>query len=195
MAKTEPIRNIKKVKAIQNMLKGQEKWRDYAMFTLGINFGLRIQDLLSLRVKHVIDIEGNVRSHFKIKEQKTGKDNIIKINKRSKEVVKELINETGIGKLRNNYLFYNTRKKRGEDNISRVQAYTLINRWCEKVGITEKTIGTHTLRKTHGYLAWKQGNPIESIQEKFKHSTPATTRRYIGVNQKNVDDVYDSVSI
>ena len=58
MNRVEPIRDARKISAIKNLLKGAERWRDYTLFVLGINFGLRIDDLLSLQVKDVVDESG-----------------------------------------------------------------------------------------------------------------------------------------
>jgi len=53
--KVEPIRSLKDIQFIRRML--QEKSRDLALFTLGINTNLRASDLLKLRVYQVRDIE------------------------------------------------------------------------------------------------------------------------------------------
>ncbi len=55
MAKVQPIRDLKRIKAIKNMLKGSGTPRNYLLFTLGINFALRISDLLKLRIADVLD--------------------------------------------------------------------------------------------------------------------------------------------
>ena len=47
----EPIREIKDIKRIKRNLK--DKPRDLLLFTLGINNGLRIGDLLKLKVQDV----------------------------------------------------------------------------------------------------------------------------------------------
>ena len=51
----EPIRDIKKVTQIKNMLKGEKKIRDLLLFELGINSALRISDLLGIQVKDLFD--------------------------------------------------------------------------------------------------------------------------------------------
>jgi hypothetical protein len=42
----EPIRDRKKIAQIKNLLRGQERFRDLLLFTVGINTALRISDLL-----------------------------------------------------------------------------------------------------------------------------------------------------
>ena len=55
----QPIRDKKQIEAIKRHLKGNEYGlRDLCLFTLGINSGLRISDLLKLKVGDVVDAGG-----------------------------------------------------------------------------------------------------------------------------------------
>ena len=78
--------------------------------------------------------------------------------------------------------------------IQRDQAYKIINAAAREIGIKE-TIGTHTLRKTFGYHAYKSGIAIEVLQKLFDHSTPGITLRYIGITQDDLDDVYLNLNL
>ena len=66
--------------------------------------------------------------------------------------------------------------------------------WGEAVGIKER-IGTHSLRKTWGYHARMKGVPLELIQAKFGHSSPAVTRRYIGITADEIAAIEDKVCL
>lgn len=177
-----------------NLLKGKENWKDYALFVLGINFGLRIGDLLQVQVKNVREDSGYIKDSFEIKERKTGKYNSIEINKAAKEALELLFERTKIGKNSDNYLIYNTQSYPiGSESISRIQAYRLIRKWCEEIGLTGLNVGTHTLRKTFGYHAWKNGISIEALREKFKHESTSTTREYLGIEKKDVKETYHSL--
>ena len=70
----EPIRDSGKVRDIADYLKTQSK-RNWFLFMLGIYGGRRIQDNLALRVE---DLRG--KTHMRIREGKTGKDVLLKIN-------------------------------------------------------------------------------------------------------------------
>ena len=76
--------------------------------------------------------------------------------------------------------------QRGENAITRVQAYRIISQACEKAGITAR-IGTHTLRKTFGYHFYKEKKDIALLQSILNHSSPSVTLRYIGINQDIID--------
>ena len=73
----DPIRADKDIKKVKRLLK--DNTRDLLLFTMGINNGLRISDLLKLKVGDVRDIKPG--QTFKVKETKTGKMNILMINK------------------------------------------------------------------------------------------------------------------
>ena len=72
-----PIRKIEDVQAIKKLL--SDKPRDLLLFTIGINNGLRVGDLLRLRVKDVRYLKEG--QYANIKESKTGKTNILMVNK------------------------------------------------------------------------------------------------------------------
>ena len=134
----QPIRDKQKIEEIKSVLK-ENGTRDLLLFSMGINTGLRISDLLKLRV---IDVRG--KSHVEIKEQKTGKVKRFPIL----GGLQVLIDDYTRNRSLSNYLF---ESRNGINKpITRVMAYIIINNACRKCGITDN-IGTHTLRKTFGY--------------------------------------------
>jgi site-specific recombinase XerD len=78
--------------------------------------------------------------------------------------------------------------------ISRVHAWFVLNKAARAVGI-EGRIGTHTLRKTFGYYAYKQGTDITLLQQLFNHAAPSITLRYIGITQDDIDQVYIKMNL
>jgi len=187
----EPIRDIEKIKSIKNTLLKLNKWRDYLLFVTGLNFGLRIGDLLKIQVKDLVEYDGQIKERFNIIEEKTKKKNVIKINSEVKSALKIVIKETNLSDNLNNYIIYNTRNRNSP--ISRVQAYKIVCKWCDYVGLGHLAIGTHTLRKSWGYHAHKKGISIEVIQAKYMHNSTSTTRQYLGIEQKDVSAAYDKV--
>ena len=59
----------------------------------------------------------------------------------------------------------------------------------------EGAIGMHTLRKTFGYWAYKQGIDIILLMKIFNHSSPSITLRYIGITQEDINNVYISLNL
>ena len=175
MKYVQPIRDKNKIEEIKSYLK-QNGSRDLLLFTMGINTGLRISDLLKLRV---IDVRN--KSHVEIKEQKTAKTKRFPLLGN----LQSMIEEYARGRLDNEYLF---RSREGANKpITRVMAYLIINEACHKAEIID-SIGTHTLRKTFGYHHYQQFHDVAILQYLLNHSSPSITLRYIGITQDNVEN-------
>ncbi len=184
----EPIRDKNKIKAMKAILKSTSI-RNYLLFTLGINSGLRISDLLKLKISDVSN--GKIKDNIYIREQKTNKEKVFEVNKSSKDAIKEYL--TSLGKYEIDWYLF---KSREGDNkpISRMQAYDILNDAAKLCGITDK-IGTHTLRKTFGYHARINGTDLSVIQDIFNHSSPGITKRYIGITQDEKKQVYLNLNL
>ena len=183
----QPIKNLKQIETIKKLLK-QQNLRDYCLFTVGINSGLRISDLLNLTVNDVID-KDKIKDRIRLREKKTNKFKDFHLSDNAKSSIREYL------KTRNykpNEPLFLSRKNKGF--LLRQQAYKIINDVAKAIGIKDK-IGTHTLRKTFGYHAYNNGYDITLIQKLFNHSTPAITLRYIGITQEELDDVYLSLDL
>jgi integrase len=173
MELVQPIRD----KELINKFKGEllkSGFRDYMLFVIGINTGLRISDILELRVT---DVKG--RTHISITEKKTKKNKRFLINSMLRQEIDRYIE----GMTENEYLF---KSQKGENKpISRIQAYRILNNVANKLAMEE--IGTHTLRKTFGYWHYQQNKDVAILQDIFNHSAPSVTLRYIGITDDNKD--------
>lgn len=184
----EPIRSKIKIEQIKQYLLNNEPPRNYLFFVLGINFALRISDLLSLKVEDVRKSDGNLKEMVYIREQKTNKQKCIQINEASEQALDYYFSKVDVKQ--NDWLF----SGRGNKPLNRSWCWGLINKWVKKVGL-EGRFGTHSLRKSWGFCARQQGVPIELIQAKFNHSTPEVTRRYIGITGDEVAKIEKMVNI
>lgn len=174
MRLVQPIRDRAQIEAMKTELL-KKGLRDYFLFVLGINTGLRVSDLLSLRVK---DVRGT--SHIRIAEKKTGKIKRGFIN----QYLSEEIETFTRGMNDEDHLFMS--QKGDNQPISRVQAYRILRDAARAIGLEE--VGTHTLRKTFGYWHYQQYRDVALLQELFNHSSPSVTLRYIGINQDLMDE-------
>jgi len=177
---------LNRIQRIKGNLKRKKNPRDLLLFTAGINLGLRISDLLRLKVEDVKDRKGDIRDFIYITEQKTKKQRKIALNDGVREALQIYFDKSRIYDL-DQYLFLNE-KSRGNKPLTRVRAWQLINEWCREVGIEER-IGTHTLRKTLGYQMRKKGIAIEIIQAILGHSNAKVTSRYIGISDDELEEV------
>lgn len=193
MELVEPIRDKKQLENMKRYLK-EQNLRDWLLFTLGINSGLRISDLLRLQVQDVKDRDSSYcRDRITIREEKTGKTKDFPLSDNCKKAICEYLKDSGLS----SGPLFPSRKAAGSKStgsISRQQAYEIINTAARKVGITE-AIGTHTLRKTFGYHAYKAGHDITRIQQLLNHSAPSVTLRYIGITKDELDSVYINLNL
>lgn len=168
----QPIREQDKIEEIKQYLK-EINVRNYLMFLIGINSGLRISDILQLKVG---DLKG---THISMRETKTGKQKRIRITPALRRELKRFLE----GRDENEYII---KSRVGKNKpISRSMAYKILRAVADEFNLDE--IGTHTLRKTFGYHFYKQTKDVAMLQEIFNHSSPQVTLRYIGVNQDSMD--------
>ena len=182
MNTVQPIRDRRQIDRMKRVLSP----RDRLLFVIGINSGLRISDILRLKVG---DIRG--QEFITIREKKTGKAKRFRINNAIKREFKRY--EASIKRLLSDddYLFPS---RKGGKPITRFQAYRVLNDAARKVGI-EDEIGCHTLRKTFGYHAYHAGTDLALLQSIFNHSSQSITLRYIGIKQDDIDEVYANIEL
>lgn len=188
MEYVQPIRNKKVIDQIKKILKA-DSLRNYCLFTVGINSGLRISDLLSLKVDDVLLENGKVKDRITLQETKTGKTKNFPIADTAKKAILEYLNTREFQ--RDEPLFLSRKGKRA---INRQQANKIVNDIARLVGL-EGRFGTHSLRKTFGYHAYKSGIDISILQKLFNHSAPCVTLAYIGITQDDLDEVYLNLNL
>lgn len=178
----QPIRDIEIIEKIKFKLQ-KSSYRDYLLFMTGINTGLRISDLLSLKVNDVKN-----KTHIVIQEKKNKKAKRFPITNTLRPLFDKYIEDME----ENRYLF----ESRNSYNIplSRSQAYRIINKAAKEAGVQDK-IGTHTLRKTFGYHHYQQNKDVAILQTLFNHSAPSVTLKYIGINDDIIDRSLNNFSL
>ena len=136
MKVVKPILKDTTIYDIESYLKDKNE-RDYILFLCGITLGLRISDLLDIKVKDILN-----KDIIYIKEKKTGKVKEIAISKKLKSELRKYYKDTP----KEEYLF---KSRNGRNKpIGRDRAYRIIKEAGEKFGLNR--IGTHSLRKTFG---------------------------------------------
>lgn len=68
---SEPIKSLDDINRISRYLIDNGRYRDNMLFIVGINFGLRISDLLQLRFTQLINDDFSFKTTFPILEKKT----------------------------------------------------------------------------------------------------------------------------
>jgi len=178
--KVNPVRKQKDVRAISKLLKG--KPRDLLLWTMGINNGLRASDLVGIKVVQVQDLK--VGEVLNIIESKTGKENILVINKSVYKALQRYLKE--IKPDSSEYLF---KSRKGKGHISSQSVGRLVKTWCNDINL-QGVYGAHTLRKTWGYhQRVNHGVGFEILCKRYNHSSPSITMEYLGIKSKEVYDI------
>lgn len=168
-------------------LKKDNKIMPYLLIGTGVYLGLRAKDLLNIKW---IDILG--KDEITITESKTGKVRSITVNESLKEVLKyssTKLSLTGRFKIES-YLFANRKGQK----FSIQYANRLLKSTLKTYGIKTQNASTHTLRKTFGKRVWEMDDQSERslvyLSQIFNHSSVGITRRYIGIVQEDIRNIY-----
>jgi integrase len=168
-------------------LKQDKLYRDYLLITIGCYFGLRIGDLLGLKWIDIID-----KTELVLIEQKTKKSRRITINPNVSKAVNLCSNEQNFKNEFNENAFIFSNRWGGQLTISYINKR--LKFVFKKYNVTVKNPSSHTLRKTFGKRIYESDNKSERalvyLSEIFSHSSISTTRKYIGITQEAISDLY-----
>jgi len=179
--KVEPFIELKDVRSIKKLL--ADNLRDRLLFIMGINSGLRVQDLLALRIGAVSGLKAGDR--ITLKELKTGKENVLILNKEIKDALDGYLAVAEV--VDNHYLFKSRKGKNYPLTTFAVTKY--VKQWAAALNL-KGNFGAHTLRKTWCYHQRKTfGVSWEVIAKRLNHSSPAITRRYLGIQEEEVEEI------
>ena len=181
MITVEPIRDPKDIETIKRLLKNRP--RDLLLFVMGINNGLRAGDSLKLKVSQVRHLKPG--QSISIREGKTGKSNILMMNRSTYKVLQRYLEE--LQPVDEDYLFKSNKGKNRPLTVSYVN--NLVKAWCRLVNLNGN-YGAHTLRKTFGYVQRTvYGVGFEVLAKRFNHSNPRITMRYLGITDAEVNGI------
>lgn len=192
MGTTQPIRAKDDLQLFLDYYRNEKPSpRNYALIIFGLNTALRISDILHLTWEDIYDFQKmDFRTHLCVCEQKTGKHNTVILNTKAKDALRLYINSREIQP--SDFLF--TKTTDYHSPLSRSQAYRIIRRAAEET-LHREHISCHSLRKTFGYHAWKQGTPPALLMGIYNHSSYHITKRYLGIEQDEKDDIFLNIDI
>lgn len=184
--KTEPIRDKKKIEEIFTYLK-EKNQRNYVMAKIQINTGLRISDVLKLKVNDFLNSNLKFKEYLVLEEKKTKKNKMIAINKVIIEVLKEYIFKADLEL--NSYLFQS--RKGLNQPITTTQAHRIYSKMAQDLNIEK--FNSHSLRKTWGYFAYQKTKDVALIMDVYNHSSQKDTLKYIGITQQDKNSLYKKI--
>lgn len=171
-------------------LKNDKLYRDYLLITIGCYFGLRIGDLLSIKWSDIIN-----KTELVLIEQKTKKSRRITINPTVSQAVNFCSNEQKLKNVFNEDAFIFANRWGGQLTISYINKR--LKFIFKKYNVTVMNASSHTLRKTFGKRIYeadlRSERALVYLSEIFSHSSISTTRRYIGITQEAIADMYMSL--
>lgn len=201
---SEPIKNIEDIERISAYLIEHERYRDNMLFIVGINFGLRVSDLIQLRFNQLIDESFSFKTTFPVLEKKTRntrkvqKNRYITINEAVMDAVELYLKHTP--RKLDDYMFRSESNRGCNENkpISRMSVDRMLKEVADTLGIEAK-VATHTLRKTFGYhqmvMSGNDPRKLLLLQKIFGHSSSVQTLDYIGITQEEIEDAYLNLNL
>lgn len=187
MQTMSPIRNKKHIDMMKLYLRSKNV-RNNLMFITGISSALRISDILKLHVYDLWDGK-KPKQYVYLNEKKTGKAKKFPISLNFEKAIYEYMKEYQPNQ--EDFVF---KSRKGDKAISRQQAELILSQAWDYLGFTEP-FGTHSMRKTWAYWAWKSNFDLALIMEALNHSSIASTKKYIGILQEDLDGVYMALNL
>ncbi len=195
MSTTLPIKDAQQLKEFKEYyLTVRPNMRNYFLVILGLNTALRIGDILNLKWDDLYDFKRKtVRKYIYVTEQKTGKQNCIIINKNITNAFQLYQQSLPLIDLAPETPLFCSQK--GDYMpLSRYQAFRIIKQAAEAAGF-DAHISCHSLRKTFGYHAWKQGASPVLLMKIYNHSSFDVTRRYLCIEQEDKDMIFQKINL
>jgi integrase len=161
------------------------------LLVIGVFTGLRISDLLKLKFSQFSGTD-----FLYVTETKTKKERRIKINSDLKDIIERVKPKMNIVD-DENFIFLN---RYGTKPIDKSYVNVKLKELLRKYDIhLEGNVSSHMFRKTLGNRALKLNNysneSIILLMELFNHSSPVTTKRYLGVRNSEIESIYDSLKL
>jgi integrase len=176
--------------SIITRLEKDENYKFCLLISIGVFTGLRISDLLTLTYSDLLRNET-----FTLREMKTKKQRSIKVNKDLKEIISRIVSKSNITNL-NQLIFIN---KYGTKSIDKSYVNVKLKELVKKYRIKlDGNVSTHTFRKTLGRRVMEVNNysneSLVLLMELFGHSSMSITKRYLGIREQEIHNVYDSLT-
>ena len=178
-------------KSLISKLERDKEYKFCLLISIGVFTGLRISDLLQLRFNYFDNSE-----ILNIQEQKTKKVRKIKINPDLKVIVERVRLKMGVVDL-GTLIFVN---KYGTKPIDKSYVNVKLKELLKQYNIhLDGNASSHLFRKTLGNRVLRLNNysneSVILLMDLFSHSSPSVTKRYLGIREKEIYDVYDSIRL
>lgn len=162
-----------------NLINSIDNIRDKAIIITLLNTGLRLNELINIKISNIKD------DLIFVESRKGSKQQYMPLNQKCKKVIEEWL------KIRpdcdNEYIFISNRKKK----ISARTVQKNFNKYRDKSGIN-KNVTVHKLRHTFATRLVQKNVPLPNIQALMGHNDIKTTTIYMHYDNK---DLKNAVSV
>ncbi len=199
-----PLKKHEEIIAMANWLLNHKGKKYVLAFVLGINLGLRANELLNLKMSQVFNADGYVRINpdvedtsdgITILQSKTSKYRTVFLNSACKDALEWCFPDRGMYLHCDEYLFPSR-----EGGSIQVGTFRKALKDAAKACNIKQNVGTHTCRKTWGWHQYKYNcdkanMDITMLQRAFGHSSPEVTLRYLGITDEEDKALYQNMCI
>lgn len=163
-----------------------EEWqqvRDHAIIEMFYASGMRVSELVNLRVENVNFEVGYIRCIGK-----GSKERLVPIGRQAREAATRYLNEVRPGLIKQGNPPQVFLSRLGK-HLSRQSIWKIIKHYALKAGVS-KTIKPHTLRHSFATHMLEHGADLRSVQEMLGHADISTTQVYTHVDRERLRTVH-----
>ena len=166
--------NENQVKSLRKLVK--DKPLHELLLNLSVDLMLRSSDLLSLRVKDVMNESGSVKTEVKVKQKKTGKTTLnIPLSKNSLDVIKKHL----VDKEQDDFIFMGQMGHFMRKPICSQQYATIVKGCIGKLGVEDVSeYSTHSMRKTKPSVIYYKTHNVDAVRRLLGQSSVTATSSY-----------------
>ena len=161
-------------------LSRSERWRDCALFSVGIDTLLRSSDLLSLTLGDIQYSDGSFREAFTVTQKKTKEPVEVTLTPESIWALHRWLAErTGLDQ---HSLLFPGRRPGSPLSLRRYQF--LVKEWASSIGLPPDDYSSHSLRKTKSTLVHEKNRDVEESRILLGHRRLSSTSTYLGAAKR-----------
>ena len=163
-------------KVLESMNKGKKYYsRDYCIFVLFLNCGMRLSELCNIKLKDIKEDTITIIG-------KGDKERTVYLNEECIKAINNYLKDRKELNVYNEYLFLSKRKTQ----ITSKAVEDLVKKHIENAGFKDKKYTPHKLRHSAATMYLKEGVDIRFIQEILGHENISTTEIYTHVDDEEL---------
>ncbi len=186
----KPPLKLREIWAIRIRLQLAKRTRDLALFNMAIDSKLRACDLVSLKVRDIVQ-GGKVASRAIVLQRKTHRPVQFEIAEQAREATQHWIDQA---KLKPGQYLFPSRARPGRP-ITTKQYAKRLRVWLDDIGLNPLEYGTHSLRRTKATLIYRRTKNLRAVQLLLGHSKLESTVRYLGIEVEDALEMAERTDV